>query len=231
MNLLISTIVRNREHTLDRWFHHLKSLVQYRPQDSFFLSLYENDSTDKSKEIINNYDFSFLKDCRIITENIKTEYFTSVVSDQRVVNLANARNKTLEYDLTDMDKIISIEPDVYYSVKDVSLLLDSDYDIYSGASYHHDRQDLFYDTWATRIDAQEDRWQGVLKSGIHNIWSTYNCFCVYSASPIRDGIRYSGFNKRLNRFDCDTVVICEEFREKGFNNIAINLDVRVSHSW
>lgn len=226
MNILISTIIRDREATLNTWYDQLLRLVDSRPQDKFYISVYENDSIDQSKEMLASFDFTKFVESTIVSETLGTEYFGSIMSLDRVTNLANARNRTLDIDLSQIDKVVSVEPDVSFQTLDVHHLLDSSFDIYSARSWQHDH---FYDTWATRVNEHTRAWCSEYSEGIHEVWSTYNCLCVYNSAPFKSGVRFSGFNDRLDTFDCDTVVICEKFREKGFDKIAINLDITVHH--
>jgi len=49
--ILISTIVRNRGKTLHKWHSQIKDLVSKDKKNKYYLSVYENDSTDDSKDI------------------------------------------------------------------------------------------------------------------------------------------------------------------------------------
>lgn len=229
MNFLISTIVRNREKTLPVWYQQIKYLALNNPTDNFSLSIYQNDSTDASQSLLDGFDFSFLKDVKIQHEVLGTRYFGSVMSKERVENLAKARNKTLDVftDLSLFDKIISIEPDVEYT-DEVSKLLHSEYDIYSGYSRMRGGA-VLYDTWATRALSDHHNWGGGVINNTIPVWSTFNCFCVYNAKPFSEGARFHWFNKRFNQYDCDTVVICEEFRERGYNLIYMNGSIKIEH--
>ncbi len=102
--ILISTIVRNRGAFLEEYFEQIESFVK-RLSDryDFSISIYENDSSDNSKEIILAQDYSHFYKSFIKTEDINTQFFGSVTDAQRVINFANARNKTFEgVDLTDL---------------------------------------------------------------------------------------------------------------------------------
>lgn len=229
--ILISTIVRNRETRLDTWYNQIKKLVLTDTDNKYYLSVYENDSTDNSKEILKSFDFSFFEDFSIQTENLGTTYYNSIQSNDRVLNLALARNKTIfaKDFIKKCSSVLSIEPDIVYDVDLViKEIIDSDHDIISAISIQGSV--IPYDGWATRKTAHEEYWDYSieLKDKI-NVWSTFNCLCLYNIEPFLIGCTFGGFNLRLKKYDCDTTVICENFRSLGYNDIVLNCNVAVNH--
>lgn len=229
--VLISTIFRNSEKVLEQYHAQIRKLAETIKDYSFLLSVYENDSTDNTKELLKTLDWSFLSDVSIISENIQTIMFGSIVSEERVKNLSTARNKTLEAKnfLDRSDYVLSIESDVIYNVKDVIRLLEfkenKNVDIVSAASFIKNKKGnkKFYDTWATRRTHDEEFGALIETDSDHaKYYSTFNCICLYDAEPIKQGIRFHWYNDRLKKFDCDTAVICEKFHEKGHHEIYID---------
>ena len=234
MHILICSIVRNREKYLQLWYDQIKSLVEHNKDVEFTLSVYENDSNDSSVEMLKGFDFSFLKEHRLESENLGTNYYGSIKSEDRVNVLANARNKTLDQapDLSEFSKVIFIEPDIKYSAKEASRLINLEYDIISGTTPHPVVP--IYDNWCTRLSDKGMDWP--LNLGLHTfdtdiipVWTTFNCFCVYNAKPFAEGLRFSGYNDRFETYDCDTAVICEKFREAGYDNIVLDRTFEVTH--
>lgn len=232
-NILISTIFRNSESKLKRYHSQIKNLVLSFPEYNFFLSVYENDSIDNTKILINELDWNFLTDYSIILENIGTNFYGSIPDEQRVKNLAAARNKTLEAKnfLQHSDYVLSIESDIRFDNNCADQILNfqkynnlENVDIVSAVSYRKDKKGNLkhYDVWATRRTSEEEFGKIHKNVTFEKYYSTFNCFCLYNASPIKEGIRFGWYNDRINRFDCDTVVICEEFHKKGKSSIYIN---------
>jgi hypothetical protein len=230
MNFLISTIVRNRSSHLKGWHFQLQRTVASNPEHSFFLSVFENDSTDFSFDHLKSFDYSFFSGVQIVSEKLNTLFYPSVINAERVRLLALYRNKTLETSfLKNADYILSIEPDIKYDIQDTNRIINNhDYDILSAASIHLNGE--FYDSWGTRVNSNLEKSILHLNGAIQPVWSTYNCYCKYKANLIKQGVGFSGFNKRLNKFDCDTAVICENFRSQGYNKIAVDTSVKVYHS-
>jgi len=230
MNFLVSTIVRNRSAHLNKWHSQLKETVGSNPQHRFFLSVFENDSIDYSFDVLKSFDFSFFSGAQIASEKLNTRFYPSVIDAERVKLLALYRNRTLETSfLKNVDYVLSVEPDIKYDIQDVNKIINNhDYDILSAASIHLAGE--FYDSWGTRINSDVEKSVLNLDGAIQPVWSTYNCYCKYRANLIKQGIGFSGFNKRLNKFDCDTAVICENFRSEGSNKIAVDTSVKVYHS-
>ena len=233
--ILISTIVRNRADKLTRWYNQIKELVLLDSENTYYLSVYENDSTDGSVDLLNSFDFSFLAGFKIQSENIGTEYFyqENLESDRRtrVENLALARNKTLfgTKFLSQCSHVLSVEPDIVYDPRSIiDHIINSDFDIISPVS----KQGNFflYDGWATRKNKDDSYWDyNILLYGILDVWSTFNCLCLYKADPFKFGLGFGFENPRTKNYDCDTTVICETFRMLGFSEIKLNCNVLVDH--
>ena len=125
------------------------------------------------------------------------------------------------------DNIISIEPDVTYSTVDVGTIIDSDLDIASGYSVLPQGMgvpDWIYDSWATRVNAEDSEYFGPKISELPEclpLAATFNCFCVYKAGPIADGARFSEINPKTKQWDCDTTTICIEFAKRGYDRIGM----------
>lgn len=236
-NILICSIFRNRENHITRWFDQIKKIVNTFIDYDFSISVYENDSKDltrqKLKELFDSSEMDIFEQSSFLSEDLQTDYFNSIKDEQRVKNLANARNKCLSaVDLSKFTKVLFIEPDFLYSIEDATKILNAEqihnkkFDIISGLSYLHGR---FYDCWATRKTKSETESFPSYKEEVEEYWSTFNGFCLYNAKPFIEGIKFNWFNKRLGTYDCDTAVICEEFREKGYNNIVIDQSARFEH--
>lgn len=237
--ILISSIIRNRANYLNLWLNQINLMIERCPDYEFFISAYENDSTDDSVRILKSLDFSKFKDFFIKTEKLNTPSFGSIKNDQRVCLLADARNKAI-YDcnfVQHCDEVLFIEPDIDYDPVELSnIVRDHSCDILSAKSthIHNAMPHEIYDAWASRIIDKDEGWPpGVAVDGFPKrmeVWSTFNCFCKYNAEPIKNKISFSGFNKRLNKYDCDTAVICENFREAGYNKVVLDGRYSVFHS-
>jgi hypothetical protein len=234
------SIIRNREKYLPVWLSQLNELIDINPQHNFYLSLYENDSTDNTKEVLKALDFSKFQDCSIISEDINTAYYGSVVDENRVKILALCRNKAIYSNnfLNICDSVVFVESDILYSPQEMSFILNNnDYDIISPRSLetHSPSPTCMYDTWGTRRFEQDEWWATHFCFGgghppIVDVWSTFNCFCKYNAAPIKNGISFGWFNERFHKFDCDTAVICENFRKHGFAKIGLDTRYNVYHN-
>lgn len=240
MNILIASIMRNSSNVVERYWNQIDDFItRFGDEHNWYVSIYENDSTDNTPELIRKLDISNLKGYSIISETLNTKSFGSVVEEERVKNLSIARNKALYAKdmIQKVDKVLWIEPDVAYTWELIDYLLhperyNIDPDIYSGLNCDPNRGFLTYDTWATRRDEHEEsgeRFPDWQENPVREFYATFNAVVVYNAEPIKKGISFGWFNKRLNKFDCDTVVICENFREAGYNKIYINQHLACFH--
>lgn len=227
--ILICSIFRNRGRFIDRWYSQLNAIAEYyKDKYDFTISMYENDSTDDTRQKLISLENRNFKNIYLKVENINTHYYPSVASEDRVRNLANARNSCLDIDYInylDFEKVIFVEPDFLYSIENAVKIISADeihnkkFDIISGISLSDNR---FYDGWATRITSEDRDCHITSEEVVQPFWSTFNGFCSYNAKPFSEGVRFGWFNDRFNTFDCDTAVICENFRKNNYDQIYID---------
>lgn len=253
MKILICTIVRNAELTIQRWWKNVTDLSTLYPHIEFSLSVYENDSEDNSKNLLTDLmkDSShYFSETFLEMENLHTNFYESVVDGVRVQNLAQARNKCFDQvdNLENYDYALAVEVDAHFTVSSLELLFQhiGQWDILSCASYTKSSQNPppFYDHWATRLTEKEDMWDNEIRDGVPlfksslsslhpqtlvpnqidailPVYATFNLVCLYRMKPIREGCRFSGYSHRLDSFDCDTTVICENFHQQGYSRIGM----------
>lgn len=249
MKILICSILRDNEPNMERFFGQINSFVdRLGTQHEFSISLYENDSVDATPQILRNADLSRFSRSSVVCARKNRPKFGSVVDEERIQNLAIARNNamTAENMHMDVDYIMFIDSDVIYDADYVPTLLDwktvglTDPDIYSGvivterkpheqhilpAYQVGDRVYRVYDTWCMRRDAFEEwgTWKpDALKQPVSRFYATYNGVCLFKAKPIKDGLRFHHHNKRLGKFDLEIAVLAEKFHEAGYHDIYIN---------
>lgn len=236
--IFIYSIIRNRQESVKTFYLQVKEIVRLFPEYTFLLSLYENDSTDKTKQIISSLDWSFIEN-EIVMEDIGTPYFGSTTEEMRVRVLADARNKALEAkDFLDRsDYVLMLEADMSFSMKSIDKILKfkdrkPDFDVVSARSINPMRRSKLYDIWGTRRTSTEtfghlyDNWR---EHKYQKYYATSNGICMYRSKPLKDGIRYGYFNKTLGTHDCEMVVICDELQRAGYNNIYMVYSAVASH--
>jgi hypothetical protein len=168
----------------------------------------------------------------VVTENIQTDFYGSVKDPVRVENLSNARNKAIEAGgfLDKVDYVLMVEGDLAFSMVSVRELLNfkdikPNFDVVSAVSIR--KNGTHYDWWATRTGP-------VYKPGASELdpeyarkhygeyYSTSNGLVLYRAKPFQEGVRHGWINTVTKEFDCEMVVLCQNLRAKGYNNIYIN---------
>lgn len=236
--ILVYSIIRNEARYFKTFYNQLKNMVDGFPEYEFYLSLYENDSDDGTKQELFSKDWSFFAGVSIISENLFTKNYGSVKDGERVKNLSIARNKAIEASnfLEFADYVMMVESDMEFSNDVVGKILnfkniEPDFDIVSGFTI---RNGTLYDQWATRktphyiprvngVDADyKDR-------EYEKYYSTSNGICLYRAEPFREGVRYGWINTVTGEPDCDTVVVCQNFHALGYNNIYILHHAEIYH--
>lgn len=237
--ILVYSIIRNRDKYIPRFRSQLKKMVMSNQEYEFYLSIYENDSTDLTKSELFKQDWSFFKGVSIISENINTEYFESVKDAQRVENLAKARNRAIEAAgfLDKVDYVLMVEGDVIYSNEDIKKLLtfkemEPNFDIVSSISLR--KNGKHYDWWATRTSAIYNKDKSEIEEDYENkkygkYYSTSNGLCLYRSKPFKEGIRHHWINTETKEFDCEMVVLCQEFHKRKYSNIYIYYESKAHH--
>ena len=236
--VLIYSIIRNDERHLDNYYFRIKKLVKSFPEYEFYLSLYENDSIDATKQKLFNSDLSMFAKVSVISENIGTKFYGPTKDADRVKNLANARNKALLANnfIDEVDYVLMIDIDMKFDIDVAKQLfsfknIEPDFDIVSATSI---RSGQLYDSWATRESAKYDPktkqlFETYRKEKYKKYYSTSNGFCLYKAKPFKDGVRYGYINKVTSEPDCEMVVVCQDFQKAGYKNIYIIHDALVYH--
>jgi glycosyltransferase involved in cell wall biosynthesis len=230
--VLVYSIIRDRADSMDRYYKQLRDVVLNNPEYEFYLSVYENDSNDGTKQKLFMKDWSFFSGVSIVTENIKTQSFGSVKDAQRVENLAKARDKGIQGGgfLDKVDYVLMVEGDVHYDQRSVKNLLKfsnqvPDFDVVSAVSLR--KNGTHYDWWATRTSAVFDSKKSELDPSYGSkeygrYYSTSNGLCLYRAEPFQKGVRHHWINTETKEPDCEMVVLCQNLASAGYGNIYIN---------
>ena len=112
MKITIISIFRDSELYIHNCLKSLDSLEQ-KTDAKFEYFFYENDSKDKTKEILNKWMKS--KKGKLICEDINTPKFGSIVNKERFSLLAQYRNKLLEVGKPfDSDYSLILDSDVMF---------------------------------------------------------------------------------------------------------------------
>lgn len=237
--VLICSIVRNEVNFVNKYYKRLVDIVRAFPNYEFYLSIYENDSDDGTKQNIMSKDWSIFNHVSVISENIFTKDYGSTKDEDRVKNLSIARNKMINGGgyINECDYVLVIDVDINFDMSVVKKILDfkniePEFDIVSATSI---RRSNLYDQWATRIGPEYDPKIKDLfneyrsESKYKKYYSTSNGFCLYRAEPFREGIKYDYINTVTGLPDCEMVVVCQKFQKKGYKNIFILHDAEVYH--
>lgn len=236
--VLIYSIIRNEAKFVNSYYEKLKQIIYQLKDYDFYISIYENDSDDGTKEKLLSKDWSVFPNVSIISEKIKTKNYGSIKDADRVKNLSIARNKAIEAAgfLDKVDYVMMIESDFRFDVNSVKSLLEfknlePDFDIVSAMSI---RANNLYDAWATRkgpdfVKGRQEIDSDWRKTPYGKYYSTSNGICLYRAKPFQEGARYGWINPVTKEFDCDTVVVCQDFNERGYKNVYIMHNNPVYH--
>ena len=232
ISILYCALIRDNENILVEWINRIKQIKILRPQWNINLSCYENDSVDKTKEILKTLDYSFLSWYKITSENTgKKPLFNK--ERERVKNLAAYRNLCVRQyaDLDSIDRIIMHDVDCLYEPEDAVKLIEEslNWDVLSTISYPTEISNIVYDSWATRKNKSDKHWnhKDVISPGINRVYSTGNGFVCYNPEPFKKGM---GFGYLINdSHDCENVVICENYLNMGYDKIAFHADYKTRH--
>lgn len=181
MHILICSILRDNERYMSQFFNQIYTAIdQLNCQHKFSISLYENDSRDTTASILANHNYSAFKNHSIISETLNTPKFGSVVAEERIKNLAIARNKAvLAKDLyLDADYILFLDCDIMFdkyfipslvNFQDSGLLSP---DMYSGVSITPHLPTDYNIPASMWINAESDKLPSV--SGKYRVYDTWS---------------------------------------------------------
>lgn len=236
--IFVYSIIRNEAKYVDRYYNQLKEMVSTFPEYEFVMSIYENDSTDGTPDRILEKDWTFFSDFEFKSERLKAPDYGSVKLARRVKNLSIARNKALEAkDFLDRaDYVMMVESDMRFDMNVIKQILEfknlePDFDIVSGITVNNHP---IYDSWATRkgpkfTSHEEVRLFDTTSKPYDKYYATSNGVCLYKAQAFRDGANYGWINTVTGEFDCDTVVVCQNFQKLGYDNIYIIHTAKIYH--
>lgn len=237
--ILICSIARNDEDFYINYYNRISAMVDYFPEYEFYLSLYENDSTDSTKSLIFKQDYSMFAGVSVVSENINTKFYGSTKDEDRVKNLSIARNKTLGAGnfLDNADYVLVIDIDVEFKMPAVGKILnfknlEPNFDIVAAATL---RKRVLYDQWATREGPEYDRaiqenFEEYRKLPYKKYYSVSSGFCLYKAEAFKNGARWNYVNYVTKNPDCEMVVICQDFSKRGYNNIYMMHEAEMFHN-
>lgn len=245
-SVMIGVLARDVENNLPMLLYNLSVLEQYF--DNFDIVFFENDSIDRTKEILEN--FCSAKDNRkLISKTLNRKKYGSVINTERVERLAEYRNTIVqEFVSGEKEILIFIESDlVFFEPIDVVYLINNkvEWDIISvmgvdkssplneSLILENRGKYYFYDSWGTR-DINGNQFSGLppfsedkeTSLGIFNretikVKSTFSGVCAYKRHIFEnDKVRFYGY-------DCDVVTICLEAAKMGFDKIYMDCNIKV----
>jgi hypothetical protein len=229
-NILICSIVRNQEANLNLWHNQLIELSKLL-DGKIYLSVFENDSLDKTKELLEKFSYPF--ESIVTCKNFNKRFYGSVWNLERLKNLAFYRQACIDQAFEKwkeifFTKVVYIEPDIEYDPKwsceiikaQHPLSLGINPDIYSGwslRSNNHPKESFYlYDTCASRQYEKDTCWnfenekEWNERSLLKTDFGVFNSNCLHSV--------YSTFN-------CFCAYNAKPFYEGmkwGFSNSRIN---------
>ena len=216
LNVLITGVVRDGEKEIGLNLARIDYLRRFFAKSYVFV--YENDSVDNTKEIINKW-----RKSRYNTVFYSEKLGTRKLADrslERRINMATARNKYLEYarKLKDIHKIIILDLDLAggYSFEGVlhSLSYNEENSIYtSNGLMYRNTERLFYDTWSYRdLDDNEGSNYLLYNRGedLVKVNSNFSALSIYPSSILDYNIKYTSS-------DCDHVTINNQLTKYGYN--------------
>jgi hypothetical protein len=135
------------------------------------------------------------------------------------------------------DYVLMVEGDVEFDMKSIDRLLnfkkfEPDFDVVSAVSLRPNGR--HYDWWATRTTPiykpkVSELDPSYAKKEYGPYYSTSNGLCLYKAAPFKEGIRHGWMNSVTKEFDCEMVVLCQNFRAAGYDKIFIDYKSIAQH--
>lgn len=227
LNVLFVGTVRDASAVLNRNLMCLDHMRGFFNQSSVFI--YENDSKDSTKEILDKYSKSHYN--TVFSSESKGTNRLADQSLERRVNMANARNKYLEYakkkfKTNPIDVLIVLDLDLLGGWSYTGLLTSFNYfnssdpffknSCYgSNSIFYRNNERLYYDTWAYLDDNKQSETDKNLFK-FHRgellipVTSCFGGLMIYPGNILQHDIQYTSE-------DCDHVTLNKQLTQLGYN--------------
>lgn len=254
LNLVVCGLVRNAAQNLKRNLIKIELLKPYF--ESFKVIIYENDSTDNTKDILKKYKESINSDSTIAIADFKEYPFQfGPFSKHRVDLMSKYRNQYLDKlkEFPETNYVLIIDLDVYdFSVDSVLKCFKAEFqwDMVSAFGVNFVDYNLFpvfYDIYAyteednTRhhfSDFEEFRRQQRDLYKKYNkakpwfqVTSNFNGLAIYTYESLMCGARYTSapcMQEGIESF-CEHVVFNNILINKGFNKLYLSPDLKITY--
>eukprot|EP01112_Ceratiomyxa_fruticulosa_P007774 TRINITY_DN2019_c0_g1_i10.p1 TRINITY_DN2019_c0_g1~~TRINITY_DN2019_c0_g1_i10.p1 ORF type:complete len:370 (-),score=52.67 TRINITY_DN2019_c0_g1_i10:1180-2289(-) len=246
------------EKILPNWMKEWGKIAKIIGPQRVFLSVYENDSKDKTKTLLREFQ-SFansmgVENFFLLEEGVREKFIKGKVD--RITYLSGVRNKALQplfeingdaqgnwYQTARQEgqKVwVVFVNDIYFKAEDIFRLMTTrnmDYDMACGMDFYG----TFYDRWVTR-DLNGDTWvaeypyvrhpesQKLLKAGKPlDVISCWNGAVVMNSDPfLKYGLQFHG-NQDGSCYHSECYMICRDFEMLNYTRIVLNPQVRVAY--
>lgn len=143
--------LRNNEDTLENTFKLLDDLEKYKSNYTFKYYIYENDSEDKTKELIINFIKTHKGSC--IFENLKKKQWGNIQDINRVRDMSFYRNKmkNLCKDYSNSEYSIILDSNITFNINILDQMINefqNDIVMVTPFGYVENKPSVYYDTFA-----------------------------------------------------------------------------------
>lgn len=221
INAMFLGVVRDAQPALERNLMCLEHMRGFFNSSSVFL--FENDSKDNSKEILDNYAKTHYNTI-FSSEKLNTNKLSDQSLERRV-NMAYVRNKYLEYAKKkyksnyNLDLIIILDLDIIGGYSYTGLLNSLSYFnnnicIGSNSIYYQNYQRLYYDTWAykdsyNKIEQEKNLMIFHRGEKPFQVDSCFGGLILYPASILEHDIKY-------DIWSCDHVTLNKQLKDLDY---------------
>lgn len=214
--------------------------------------VYENDSTDKTRTILNNLQFSNQERISILgTDDGQPDLRD--VSNTRISRMVRYRSFVQSYirsNYPDFDLVVIIDLDLWggWSVDGLMTALAwGDFDVMASFSQMYDSRGwIHYDRWAFKFNSWTEEWALDQSKYMNWFWywkpprgskpipclSAFGSMSVYKMEAYLAGIYNSNLPSEINNIECvEHSAFHYELNKKGFKKFFLNPSQRCTVSW
>jgi hypothetical protein len=240
----IAANLYNNEQILSTWTYEINRFIDYIGKENIYISIVENNSIDKTKEILLKWKSDL--DKKGVKNNIKIGFKENIIKekDERITYLSFLRNEVLSdlYKNHNFTKIIFLN-DILFVAEDIINIISTKQDNYDMVCAFDYEGIGLYDIWVSRdingkvLSPLYPYFQDNKSINLLNkmepipVYTCWNGLVVFKSEPFyRHNITFRHSEKN-ECYSSECFLIAHDLNLLGYNKIYMNPKIKVAYTY